>query len=76
VQAGEVQIVGGLVEQHDVEAGEQHGGQAGLGRLATREAATVELGAAFLQSDRRQRGADPASRSAPPNASQRSSALV
>ena len=36
-QAGEVEVVGGLVEQEDVEAGQEDGGQRGPGRLPARE---------------------------------------
>ena len=38
-QTGEVEVVGGLVEEEDVEAGQEDGGQRGPGRLPARELA-------------------------------------
>ena len=43
VEAGEVEVVGGLVEQEHVVPGEQHGGQRRPGRLAAGEVGHLEL---------------------------------
>ena len=51
IEAGEVEVVGGLVEQEHVEAGEQDRGEVGARGLAARERAHVEVEHAFRQAE-------------------------
>jgi hypothetical protein len=50
-QAVEVEVVGGLVQQEHVEAGEQDGGQAGLDPLAARQPGQGDLEDALREAD-------------------------
>ena len=75
VEPGEVEVVGRLVEQEHVEAGQQQGGQPGPCRLAARQRRASAGRAGGAASPRSaQTWPTRASRSAPPSASQRSRA--
>ena len=75
LQAVEVEVVGRLVEQEDVVAAEQQRGEAGAGRLAAGQRRSSAGRGRRRGRGRAATASARSSRSAPPSASQRSSAI-